>query len=423
MEEEKVVQKEEKVVQKPEFYLSISDQTIGHLMNIIEMSNQSVQIRTESGTVVGNLAEPFCLLFDYYETMKFSKFKDSDKKIMTLPFADEECKFFVETIPKLFTNMVSLSGKNIVWILKMFDILQIKSEIGEVFFQNISLNSYFDKIKLIDQLIIECSGKIPGNYLKRLFDEATKIEIEYDDITASMLTYSVGRNILMKSMKKDSYNCINETKLFQTIIKKVDEFNKEKDSFKISFKAFLDLMACIRWFHVDNREVLKKMELIKESYPEFELTNQMSACFERRINLAKKYAVHTKLKYFKYSDDHKKLDTRDVCAYSKNIIARKGILYYFYTTTLYPITFGLSFDIVTIKKKGESFVVVSSTISELIILIDLYTKNKEKLIISQSWTFTNGKKLFLPISNSNIEYYTVVLRLAYFTKNEPVVSL
>lgn len=410
MEEEKVIQ-EEKRTQK--FHTGITE-SISHLMNIIEMSFSSVTIKTEDGQIVGTLPEPLCMIFGYFETMKFSSFKDSNAKTLTLPFCEEYSKLFVSSMQKLFTNDLALSGKQCIMLLKIFDTLIINEDIGESFYSSILKNIYNYR-EIINQIIIECSGKNQGPFMKRIFEHVIK---EYnfilEDATSTILTYSLGRNQLMKELKSDTYFCINETDLFLSIITKISKINKKSD-FKISFKAFLDLMACVRWFHVDEREVQKKMHEIKELYPEFEYSNTMSSCFERRKLLVQKYGIHNKLKFFKYSDKFQKLDCRNCVSYERNVSAIGGRVM-FYTTTRYPIPFSLTFETKLFKMKGLTFLVVSSDteitdMGDLVILIDVSKNNK--LLISQRWTFKNGKKLHILTHDSDTSY-KVVLRLAYF---------
>lgn len=262
MEEEPIVE-----VQEPTpFRVEVAKSVISQLLTVIQMNYEQVTIKSTTGKVFGILAEPYCMLFDYYATMKFSVFKEaSTEKVMTIAckndnhdikdlgisFTEEQCQFFVDTVPKLFSSTLNLSGKQIVWLFKFFDTFTINELIGQTILDNISISSY-NKMHILDQIICECANKNPGPYLSQIYKKViTDLWITVDNWTLPLITYSLDRNIIVKILKDDHnyQQSKDEGKLFRDIVNKVVELNRLAESNqikKISMKAFLDIMACLK---------------------------------------------------------------------------------------------------------------------------------------------------------------------------------
>jgi len=395
------------------FHMEIIQTMLPLLMENMQMTYDTVTIKSENGKTFGSLLEPYCLIFNYYTNLKFGNFKEAatGTKIMTLPsqYTDEECEFFVEIIPKLFTSTIKLSGRQLVWLFKFFDTFVINDQIGETLLKNIPIYSD-NKSYIVDQLIIECAGKNPGPYMMKLYEKVIPgLSLAIGEWTPSLLTFSVGRNIIIKSLKSDDYKCSDETKLFEDILIKIKELTKTS-SYKISFKAFLDIMACIRWFYVDESKVLELVPTIKELYPEFEITNAMTSCFTRRKQLVHNYDKARGT--FKYGDILGKLDARSNYYYSQELDLNIKSIYTFYSTTEKSFPIELRITIFNKKRSDQKFIVISSQIQGLLIYFDLKEIGaKKEKIISQRWTFT--KPLFIPIDDSNKTKYTLTLRMAY----------
>ncbi len=402
------------------YYMNLTKDTFPKLLNIIQSNYDSVNIRTFDGKVVGTLPEPYCLIFEYYSTMKFSGFVEakSNTKVMTMPpdFTEEECQFFVDIIPKLFMNTIELSGKQIVWLFKFFGVLLVNSDFGKICLQNVPMYNEH-KLALLNYAVSECSGKNPGIYLTEILKLASEnIDLHISDLAASLLSYPLGRNVIVKLLKDDNCKCGDETQLFIDLVNKIYELNKKTPEHQISLKAFLDIMACIRWFYVDEREVTKLLDKIKSQYPDFNMTNSMTLGFSRRKQLVQKYSGRLKGKQkgtFKYTEKFNSLDARSWYGYVQEVNFSGYGPVTIYSTTEYPIPIKLSLSTLTKKKLGKHFYIINSSVPELFIFFTLKDPDTKHEIINQKWTFKNGKRLYIEAHNKYKTKFIMTILMAY----------
>ena len=384
------------------------------LSSIMEANFPIVTIKYQD-KVVGRLPEVYLMIFEYFVTMSKGKFKEAFDINKTITISDEftleQSQFFVDIIPKLFLPDLQLSNSQLCWITKFFDTFIVNQEIGESFFNNININN-LDTLQLLDCIISVTAGREPANNMKRLLTMTiTNMNINtVQDIRLigrNLFTYSMGRNIIIQFLKSNKLNINNETDLFIELVKKVQEINKAEEKYKISEKAFLDLMSCIRWFYVDKRKVVDMTKEIIGMFPQFHITNSMESGFNRRKALVDKY---NDLKgTFKYNKDiHGLLDARDSYSYSKKIM--KSGKMNFHSTTKYPFLVSLDISTCNIRKKG-CFLVIRLLEPEKLTLSIQIKKGGSQIVEEKKWTFS-GKSLFIPIGHED-NTFIITVKKAY----------
>lgn len=388
------------------------------LLGLIHMNYPVVQIKTSTGDILAEFPEPYLMIFDYYVTMKLGKFKEAmtaDTKIMTLTllpdYTLEQCKFFVEIIPKLFTGELNLGGQQLVWLIKFFDDLLVVPDMVQACFDKIKIY-HVDKLKLLNYVIIQVAGKSPGPHMTKLLnlviDDIQLDSLASDIVGPALFTFAFGRNILTQLIKSPKYSCHNETQLFITLIHRIKDINEKEKDHKMSIKALYDIMACIRWFFVNELEITDTLKIIQLMYPEFKVTKKMQAGFNRRAKLVAGYSESKGTFLFdpKLLYD---LDARESYAYSQSTRHSRRLT--FYSTTKYPFPIQLTIEFKTKKKTGQSFMVITSNVPKLLIYLDVTTKHGQ-LIVSQKWNFSAGKPLYIPVTDVNQEYI-LTLKMAF----------
>ncbi|ARF09940.1 hypothetical protein Indivirus_6_6 [Indivirus ILV1] len=398
--------------------VNINSAMIPQLLEIIKKNYNSVDIKTSDGKLVGSLPETLCLMFEYYSAMQSSSFLESksDTKVMTMhpDFTEEQCYFFVEVIPKILIGKLDFSIKKIIWLFKFFDILLINDNVGNMCLSNIPIN-YNNSMAFLSQAVEECSGKNQGKYLGQILNIASKnLILDIVNLPGSLLTYPLGRNSVVKLLKDNKYKCTTEMNLFMDLFNRIREINKLQPNHKISFKAFLDIMACIRWFYIDEEEINRMVPTIKSEYPNFEISNLMASAFKRRKQLVSKYSKENR-KTFKYNHIlFGTLDARDIYAYSQYVTFNTPMEITMYTTTECPILITFKLYGITKKRSGQKFHIIESSIPDLFISFKL--QNIERNItIKKKWTFSNGKKLFIVPTNPYITEFVLTVDMAYIS--------
>lgn len=387
------------------------------LTDIIKLNYPTVLIKSGKGQTLAEFPEPYCMIFEFYTTMKFGNFKEakSEIKVMTLSseYSEEQCQFFVQIVPRLFTGELRLVGQELVWLIKFFDEFMVIQDLADSCFSKIHIDDS-DKLKLLNYIVFEVAGKIPGPNMSKLLNmvlDGICLESIQNDIGPALFTFSFGRNILTKLLKSQSYVCTDETALFNSLVQKIKQINDNEKEKKISIKAFYDILACIRWFFVSEKSITDTLVLVKTIYPDFKVTKMMKAGFQRRAHLVSGYSeVKDTFKYdSKLMNDF--LGARDSYKYSQSIRPIQHKILTFYSTTKDPFVIKLSVTTKTKKRTEEKFMVISSNIANLLIYIDITNKNGQ-LVIEKKWNFSKGKPLCVPVDNFRSKCI-ITMKMAY----------
>jgi hypothetical protein len=398
----------------------VRDDVIPIFSSLLEMNSELVLIKKAgSTTVFGSISEVYCSIFEYYMTMKCSSFREaSETKTLTLleHYSDEQCEFFVRVIPTLFLQNLKLSYQELVWLMKFFDDFIASHEIAELCFQKIYVCSS-EKIKLLNCIVEQVAGKMPGKWIGKLLEIAIG-NIQFssmNEVGKDLFTYSFGRNIIIQILKSDKYECNNETELFLGIVKKIKEINSDKDSFKVSEKAFFDFMACCRWFYIDKRKILEKLEEITYIFPNFKMTSTMEKAFRRRAKLVESYDEIQGT--FKYNMKiHKQLDARDCYAYCQKTSSGSIRCY---STGKYPEPIQMSLTVRNKKRTSHRFIIIKNE-NEIVgkkLFIDfLLTEKDGTKIIEKKWSFNGTKPLYIPYSQHNGTFIITIQKALYINE-------
>ena len=396
--------------------MSVRDEVLPIFSSLLEMNSESVAIKKANSNITfGSLPEVYCSMFDYYLTMKCGKFKEAtdDNKVFTLlaTYTDDQCHFFVNIVPRLFFHNLKLTYQELTWLMKFFDDFLVNDEIAESCFQKIHVYSN-DKILLLNYIIEQIAGKQPGRHITKLLQIAIN-DIQLDSISQlgnNLFTYAFGRNIVIQILKNDKYST-DETKLFLDLVNKVKEINSNLVNFKVSEKAFYDFLSCCRWFYIDKRKVVEKLEELTYLFPNFKITTTMEKAFTRRVKLVESY--DNVQGTFKYNMKiHGNLDARDCYSYSQKVYSGSTIK--FYCTGKYPELVNLYLSIKTKKRSSQKFIMIKNEKSDRKLLIEFeLTETDNSKIIEKKWSFNEAKPLYIPYDKYSRSFIFKIKKAIY----------